>query len=400
MKSHRTIAVICVTCILVAGTIFFTKDFFTKIPVIKNGNVIPNTGLNIEKESSIPENYTPGTPVEDTPIAKPSPVTKNTPVLPSPQTATKIVRSCNQKAFTMGLIFIASEINTPDITRYKEELSYIKTRLPKAFSFATDGYASLSIPKEPIIFKSENLLPGGIIDLQATLKKFYETAPDAFDFVTIFTNAGKPQGDYYHVVVQNTTNGIGLEKIDMTTNYGSKGQLLGINYMNDMLDRTGEVKDCYKESSSNSDTLSTASFCGMGGILHETAHQWGVYTGNIVSDSSPTGSVPIRNNSNHYYYGLSAPEGTQDLLASVFWKKMANGSYVDDVRDTYLLKYHPFTLYFMGLLPQGDYTKKFTVMQHQGEYQTSIGPITSMSSIYKQVSVEDIISQAGPRKCF
>jgi hypothetical protein len=213
-------------------------------------------------------------------------------------------------------------------------------------------------------------------------------------------------GSFYHINVKNSIKGIGLNLIDQSSTYGSKGKLMGVNYMNEMLDVQGQMNECYRQERNNFNSLTNSSNCGMAGILHELGHQWGVYVGDIVPNfgSNPSGlDLPLRRDSAHYYYGLSSSAGTEDVLAAGSWERSSDGSvFVDNAVTSHarLIKYHPFTLYFMGVLPQSEYDTKFNIFQNEGQYQTPIGPIPSMQSIYKQVSIRDIIVKAGNRQCF
>lgn len=321
----------------------------------------------------------------------------------------KVSEDCFKKDFSMALIFVTQDINGSEIKRYKDELRYIKNRLPWAFNFATGGLATMSIPSDAVFINGQGLVSSGNFDLPIVLKKFYEKSADDYDFVSVFTDIKDLNTDYYHFNVQNKINGIGLEIFNNSATYSSKGKLKGVNYMNDMLDRRGSVRDCYKEQNNNFSTLSITSECGMGGILHETAHQWAVYVGDIVpglkvgvTGSNPNKNLSIRKDQSHYYFGFSSPIGTVDLLGSGYWEKSSEGNlFLSNTlnESAILMKYHLFTLYFMGLLPESEYDTKFNIYQNMSEYMTSVGPIPSMGSIYGQVSVRDVIKREGLRVC-
>ncbi|MFA6397823.1 MAG: peptidoglycan-binding domain-containing protein [Candidatus Paceibacterota bacterium] len=332
--------------------------------------------------------------------------------------------SCNQKDFTMALVFVSNgTTSSSDLDKYKDELNYIKGRLPWAFNFATGKLGTMSIPENPTILDSTGLVSNGTLDISATLKKFYQTHSDNFDFVTVFFNDNKHSS--FHNIVKNNIKGIGLGEGDSDNSffYGSKGKLIGINYISDLLNNeraildgqipTGynlSIQDCYQQQKDNLSSLTVDNNCGMWLILHETAHQWGVYAGDVVDDDNPSKvGLGIKNSGAHYYYGLTSPEEIQDLLGGMSWKKSPNSSvYVGshymvnhEWNDAlYSLKYHPFTLYFMGLLPQSEYDTKFNLLQKNINYQiTPNFGANAMESVYKQVSVRDIISREGERKC-
>lgn len=314
---------------------------------------------------------------------------------------------CSKNAFTMAIIFVTTPLSAADQVRYADELNYVKNRFPWAFSYATNGLATMSIPDSPAFLDPSGLiLPGGSLDLSATLRKFYQSSPDKFDFVTVFSSVGNTNTDYYHANAQNNIKGIGLGIFNIASNYGSAGKLLGVNYMNDMLDRNGSVKSCYVQQQNNLTSLSieTDIDCGMAGILHETGHQWAAYFGDMVSGSSPnTVNLGIRKDFAHYYFGLMSTPGTQDLNGSGYWKKSDDNTvFINDTSDenSIVEKYHPFTLYAMGVLPAIEYDTKFNILQDGGQYSPSPNwTFQSMASVYKQVSVRDIIAKEGKRTC-
>jgi hypothetical protein len=311
---------------------------------------------------------------------------------------------CNKKDFTAALIFVTKDISSLELNVYKEKLDYIKNRFPWAFSYATGGLATMSIPENPIILDSTGLIGSeGRLDVQSTMKKFYESYGDNFDFVNIFTNTSNTNGDNYHFNTKNNIKGIGWvgDSFDNSYNYGSNGKLMGINYEDNLLD-TDKFTSCYKEQKNNFNSLTVNSECGMWTILHETAHQWAAYAGDIVDDDNPSKvNLGIRNSGSHYYYGLTSPEGTRNLMGGITWKKAPDNSvFVNFDLDTDILKYHPFTLYFMGLLPENQYDTKFKLLQKNTNYQaTPSQGYMAMESVYKEVSVRDIINKEGQRTC-
>ncbi len=320
---------------------------------------------------------------------------------------------CVQKDFTMALIFVGKDLSSSNFEkqRYSDELKYVKNRFPWAFKFATKELATMSIPDDPYFIDSNNIVSvDGNINFELAAKKFYENHTDKYDFLSIFTNVKYPSTDYLHFNIKNNIKNIGLPIFDNTAIYGSAGRLKGINFMNDALDRNGNIRDCYEDQNNNFTTLSIASDCGMAGILHETAHQWAVYVGDIVpgtqigiTGSSPDKNLSIRRDGAHYYSGFDAPTGTIDLLGSGHWEKTSeSNSFINNTLDESAIseKYHPFTLYFMGLLPESEYDKKFNIFQNRGTYVLNQNfSLPSMKSVYNQVSVRDIITKEGIRQC-
>ena len=140
----------------------------------------------------------------------------------------------------------------------------------------------------------------------------------------------------------------------------------------------------------------------MGILLHETAHQWAAYGPEAVPDYNPSAvSLPLRDNFSHYYYGLMTQAGTYDPFGLADWRKSPDNSvWINYTNlESSAMKYHPFTLYFMGLLPSGEYSTKFNVLHNHGSYDDGTINSESMQSVYKQISVNDIINGYGARSC-
>tara|TARA_Y100000310_G_C20371520_1_gene663730 strand:- start:263 stop:649 length:387 start_codon:yes stop_codon:yes gene_type:complete len=99
----------------------------------------------------------------------------------------------------------------------------------------------------------------------------------------------------------------------------------------------------------------------------------------------------------HFYRGLESPFSTGTAMNSDNWVANGDGSY-KRVNEEGIAKYHPFQLYFMGLLNKNnyDFDKEFKV------YNAGItGEDFSDQKAfpYKEVSINDIISVEGKRRC-
>lgn len=333
------------------------------------------------------------------PLISPSTSTSTT-TIPTPISIS--THSCNQKDFTMALIFVidTSRVNATDIARYKDQLSYIINRFPLAFSSATSGLATMTIPSDPVIFDSAGLITNGNLNVNATIKKFYQTNSDSFDFISLFVN--DPTGSW-HSIVQNNIKNIGTSVVNMSNNYGSNGRLIGINYMGNVIDNPNNIISCYQNEKNDIGPITIDNQCGMGILLHETEHQWASFTGDIVQGSNASAvSLGLRDENSggvHYYHGLTSPTNTVDPLYPISWQKSQDGmAFLNVTSGSDLYKFHPFTLYYMGLLPQNQYDTKFNILQTDSTYTQGEKVYDSMQ-FYKQVSVNDIIAKEGLRSC-
>ena len=310
---------------------------------------------------------------------------------------------CRKGNFKMALVLIDKGSSSEELEEYRNKLDYFKNRTPSAFYFATGGLAKISIPIEPVILSSKGLVDdNGRPQIKNITKEFYKNHPDKFDFITIFSNAGNTRGSNHHQRASNNIKGIGINNLSNAgASYGSNGRLLGVNYLDDTLE---QIDDCYKEQKDVLDQFTVGNDCGMWIMLHETGHQWGVFVGDNVGNFDPTNvDLGIRILGSHYNKLLDSPEGTRKLMGGGmrFDKAPDDSVYVNYERDTDLLKYHPFTLYFMGLLPRSQYDTKFNIFKDLIEgYRISDRQGTmAMGGVHKQVSVRDIIEREGSRRC-
>ena len=95
----------------------------------------------------------------------------------------------------------------------------------------------------------------------------------------------------------------------------------------------------------------------------------------------------------HFYRGLESPYETGTPLFSDYWIPNGDGTYKKENKFD-VKKYHPFALYFMGLLPKEEFNTKFQIY--------NAGPVGQFNFLkatpYKKVDVNDIIAIEGERK--
>lgn len=261
-----------------------------------------------------------------------------------------------------------------------DRLNAMKKDFQNRFLIATNGLMGIAIdPQNFSIELNDSFLTSGKtlqtmtgmedIDIRKVTMAFYKKYPDGYDFLNFvlnFNDAAK-FGHFqtpYHVIVRNKVYGIGYQIIDQGLDFGSKSRLLGVTYL-------GYISD--KGSSHDYDSSVW---------LHETAHQWCCYT------NDNTNSLQIDDGS-HFVPGLATPYGSQIMTwtdaYNVFDK--ADGTFQREY-NTYPIQYHPFILYFMGILPKNEYSDGYDL------FDVSDGVHAKW---LKSVSVNDIIAAEGPR---
>jgi len=298
---------------------------------------------------------------------------------------------CNQNKFSMAFIVLAREDSeiTPEIINF---LNDAKIKFSEGFSIATNNLAYMDTSYQIImIIDDGTLLYGSNPYYDKIMKEFYKNNPDKFDFVTIYPtfDIGYPAVSESHFTIKNDIKGIGLKLYgdstvisqtwDKMKNFGSNGKLMGINAGQTDINRFINNQDF--------SSLTQA-------FLHETGHQWCCYIGDNFAKNK-TSKLEIKMQNMHFYRGLQSPSEMGDPMGSDNWVSNGDGTYRRENKEG-IKRYHPFVLYFMGLLPKSEYSKKYQ-MYDAGIVGIDFNDKTAVP--YKQVSVNDIISVEGKRSC-
>jgi hypothetical protein len=133
------------------------------------------------------------------------------------------------------------------------------------------------------------------------------------------------------------------------------------------------------------------------GILHEIGHQWCCSVGDNFAKGQNNEKLEIIQQGMHFYRGLQSTSETGSPMNSDNWVSKGDGSYKRDNKDG-VKKYHPFQLYFMGLLntKNYDFNKKFQIY-NAGIVGEDFDDQNAYP--YKEISINDIISVEGERRC-
>lgn len=295
--------------------------------------------------------------------------------------------ACNRTDYAMAFILIAQ--NQSQVTPAKvNKLTAIKDAFAKDFSTATNALAKMDTSYQVVTIVDDGTLiqDNGPSLSDKVVKKFYEKNPDNFDFVSIYPAFNDSNnGAEYHNNVKNNLVGIysGTRGyiFDKTAQYGSKGRLLGINLMPN-IDNIPSPENGIAGS-------------GTGGLLHETGHQWCCSVGDDFTRGENGAKLEIMQQGIHFYQGLASPNKTGDPMFANNWILNGDGTYSRDNQPGFQV-YHPFQLYFMGLLSTSEYSKKYAVYD-AGIVGKDFND--KNAKFYKEVSVDDIIKVAGERKC-
>lgn len=150
-----------------------------------------------------------------------------------------------------------------------DETALLTVRSDRITVSNTNNYVTAKL--SPSEFRAWNSV--GINDgdhAKALTKEILSIFDDEFDFVLYIMNnkdkpSGMPFGEYS--MVKNNIDGIGLNRFDHTSEFGSKGKLQGVLGLYGSMNTTGQLKALHLDAS-----------------LHELFHRWGNW---IVSQSYP-----------------------------------------------------------------------------------------------------------------
>lgn len=110
----------------------------------------------------------------------------------------------------------------------------------------------------------ERFSSGNQIDAVATAKRFYETHPDAYDQLVIWTDRRALTGAFaYESTVKNSIRGIGIDVFDFSKDFGSEGRLASVVVMDSL---TKYPADPRARVLGENTTL--------GVLAQETGHRW------------------------------------------------------------------------------------------------------------------------------
>ncbi|MCY4024999.1 MAG: hypothetical protein OXH75_01630 [Acidobacteria bacterium] len=240
----------------------------------------------------------------------------------------------------------------------------------------------------------DSRIPGGdtALNLPEITKLFYQHFADEYEVIAVVSQATLLAGySGFHQLVRNDIGGIGLSLYDESSTYGSAGVLQAVEGYPPARWATWET------------------------VLHEQGHQYGEYT-RAWSQVGPAASAVIPGASSVIDRLGHAPDVHTPLLTpdAVAYGAVLQGKVRVALEpgeagqsDTYriertvpLVKYHPLTLYRMGLLAAADLPALHVfVDQGQFENHTSSAPEsgTEVSGGTVQVTVNDLLAADGVR---
>lgn len=289
---------------------------------------------------------------------------------------------CAPNHFKMAFIILTE----PSVNLTDSRLNTFKTLgtvFEKAFFNATDHLAVMHVDEVATFQYQKDWLVGDpskkVLDYTKIAKKFYETHGDDYEFLSVFEEFEPSSGTKpHHLYARNKIKNIGLGDINYGEELGSKSKLLGINAALALRGSASSEKDYIVWM-----------------LLHETGHQWCCAGVNRALDITASDGW-------HLSSGLEAPNISaimSELGNVVYAFNKKNGTYIDI--DTYYAEkevYHPFILYFMGVLPPDLYNIEYEVYE-PAPYSMRNEDGIGLTKFIRNISVNDIINVMGKRSC-
>ena len=297
-------------------------------------------------------------------------------------------KGCDQNAFRMAFIVVTKPGTSMASSATLQKLQTLAKLFDATFFKATRYLVKMetNIDITTIEITDDLIYPNGLtnpsnntysLDNAKVVKRFYETHPDDYDFISIFADGVNIGSSSTHVSIRNRIQNIGQEVMDSdytSTQYGTGKRLLGINeiiFFNNSVDQ-----DTYLWT-----------------LLHETGHQWccGINNSQLkIGDGS------------HLSTGFDNPHRSSILSdgATIFYSfNKKNGTFLTENNPPLSeLEYDPFTLYFMGVLPGNEYAKAYDVY-NPIPYGTANADGVGKATFLRTVSIKDIINAEGLRSC-
>ncbi len=291
---------------------------------------------------------------------------------------------CENKKLKAAVIVVAAQ-ETKGEELSKVEL--IKNKISETYSWATSGLSEIDLNyPTSVIYDNGYILStneDGTTEIKSELlNTFYETNPDDFDIIFIFTNFKTPEENTneiaHYATITNRQTGTGRYQIESAHVYGSAGKLKGAIVMGNI-----NKYDFATEKGKNQ-VLDI--------ILHEIGHQWLAYI-NYYDGTETANYGLLRDDKIHwsYYAGFISPLGGSG------WIDNGDGTFTSalaQLPEGSLRKYSTLDLYLMGLIPAQVVGPVFYV---QPTIPNQVGNIIDGKKV--MVNIDQIIRGNGPIQC-
>lgn len=296
---------------------------------------------------------------------------------------------CENRRLKAAFIFVTRAAPTLE---ERETIEAIKKEFPDYFFWATDELANIDLSYPTFLVSEDQYLKYDkaedklLLDPAETAQVFYETNPDVFDFLFVFTNYSvlKHREQALFMPVTNRVQGTGNFVLEASEVYGSRGKLKAMIIM---------------DSISGYDIKSTLGKShAFNLMMHEVLHQWSGEAA-FTDDNGRLSKALLRAEKDgkpdfqhwNFYVDFLSP------LGGAGWQDNGNGTFTSlssQVADSQRKKASQLDLYLMGLLP-----RQAVGPVHYIIPDARNGAGNTISGQKVRVSVDQIVDALGKWRC-
>ena len=191
------------------------------------------------------------------------------------------------------------------------------------------------------------------VEITALTKKFYETHSDDYQQLVVFTNFAYNMEDAfaYELNIKNEVQGINLDLLDDTTEFGSRGTLESYLAMNQL----AEYPD-------DPDSIFLRTYSAVEVLAHETGHRFLAFVRNRSGNANRTDL--LTSDGAHWNFFFNAKSS---VMEGNEIRDNGDGSFTTIAGADW---YSPLDRYLMGLLPSSEVGPLFYVSNVSGTSKT------------------------------
>ncbi|MFH0725313.1 MAG: CARDB domain-containing protein [Pseudomonadota bacterium] len=211
-------------------------------------------------------------------------------------------------------------------------------------------------------------------------KKFYETHPDVYDFLIIFSQFDfqmPPDALAFYNGVKNDVKGIGKEIFDNSIFYGSDGKLQGTIDMGNL-------------SNMVSDPLDPGFSSTMGTMSHELMHRWAAFVKFRGIDGNASPGL-LGKEGDHWSFLLDT-DGS--LMYGNRWRDNGDGTYTTLPGKNH---YSPLDLYLAGFIGKTEVPPMLLIDSMDVDPQELPKPDVTIEGLSRYITIDDIVAAEGER---
>ncbi|WP_386065400.1 CARDB domain-containing protein [Tahibacter sp. UC22_41] len=213
----------------------------------------------------------------------------------------------------------------------------------------------------------------------AVARRFYETHPDRYDFLVVFTTFEFEMGDAraFHNLIRNDTQGIGRPIFDMGQHFGSAAKLQGY------IDMAAMSRNSFVSSDAQNVFLLRT-------FAHELMHRWGSHL-SYRTDGGETSRALFGYENSHWSYFL---DSDASLMLGNDWRRRDDGRYESvAIRQ----RFSALDLYVAGFAAASE-VPPMTLIQGGDGAATALPRLGAISGgSGETVRIEQIIAAEGAR---